>query len=40
LVAALALLLVPASASAASPVLEFIVPDHSLPIPFTPKAGR
>ena len=39
LVAATALLLVPAAASAASPVLEFVVPGHSLPIPFTTESG-
>jgi hypothetical protein len=39
LVAALALLLVPAGASAASPVLEFVVPGHSLPISFTTASG-
>jgi hypothetical protein len=36
---ATALLLVPAGASAASPVLEFVVPGHSLPIPFTTESG-
>jgi hypothetical protein len=39
LIAVLALLLVPAGASAASPVLEFVVPGHSLPIPFTTESG-
>lgn len=39
LAAALALLLVPAGASAALPVLEFVVPGHSLPIPFTTESG-
>lgn len=36
---ALALALVPAGASAASPVLEFVVPGHSLPIGFTTESG-
>jgi molecular chaperone DnaK (HSP70) len=35
----MALLLVPAGASAASPVLEFVVPGHSLPISFTTESG-
>jgi len=39
LVAAITLLIVPAGASAASPVLEFVVPGHSLPIPFTTESG-
>jgi hypothetical protein len=39
LVAALALALMPAGASAASPVLEFVVPGHSVPIPFTTESG-
>jgi hypothetical protein len=33
------LLLVPAGASAASPVLEFVVPGHSLPVTFTTESG-
>ena len=33
------LLLVPAGASAASPVLEFVAPGNSLPIPFTTEGG-
>jgi hypothetical protein len=39
LVAATALLLAPAGASAASPVLEFVVPGHSFPIAFTTESG-
>ncbi|HTD07763.1 MAG TPA: hypothetical protein VK680_02630 [Solirubrobacteraceae bacterium] len=39
LVATAALLIVPAGATAASPVLEFVVPGHSLPIPFTTESG-
>jgi hypothetical protein len=39
LVAAIALLLVPANASAASPVLEFVVPGHDFPIAFTTASG-
>ena len=39
LVAATALLIVPAGASAASPVLEFVVPGHSWPVSFTTKGG-
>ena len=39
LVAAIALLLVPAGASAASPVLEFVAPGHSWPVSFTTKGG-
>ncbi len=35
----MALLLVPAGASAASPVLEFVVPGHSLPVSFTTESG-
>jgi hypothetical protein len=38
-IAALVLLLVPAGASAASPVLEFVVPGHSLPVSFTAESG-
>jgi hypothetical protein len=38
-IAALALLLVPAGASAASPVLEFVVPGYGLPIGFTTESG-
>jgi hypothetical protein len=34
------LLLVPASASAASPVLEFVTPGDHLPIPFTTESGQ
>ncbi len=40
LVAAMALLLVPAGASAASPVLEFVAPGHSLPVSFTTEGGE
>jgi hypothetical protein len=40
LVAAIALLLVPAGASAASPVLEFVAPGHSLPVSFTTAGGE
>ena len=41
LVAALALLLVPAGASAASsPVLEFVAPGHSLPVGLTTEGGE
>jgi len=39
LFAATSLLLVPAGASAASPVLEFVVPGHSLPVSFTTESG-
>lgn len=39
LIAAAVLLGVPAGASAASPVLEFVVPGHSLPIGFTTESG-
>jgi hypothetical protein len=39
LIAASALFLVPAGASAASPVLELVVPGHSLPIGFTTEGG-
>jgi hypothetical protein len=39
LVAATALLLVPAAANAASPILEFVVPGHGFPIPFTTESG-
>lgn len=39
LIATVALLLVPAGASAASPALEFVVPGHSLPISFTTEGG-
>ncbi|HEX3517882.1 MAG TPA: hypothetical protein VHT29_02495 [Solirubrobacteraceae bacterium] len=35
-----ALLLVPAGASAATPVLEFVVPGHSLPVRFTTAGGE
>lgn len=35
----MALLLVPAGASAASPVLEFVAPGHSWPVSFTTKGG-
>jgi hypothetical protein len=35
----MALLLVPAGASAASPVLEFVVPGHGFPIAFTTASG-
>jgi hypothetical protein len=38
-IAAVALLLVPAGASAASPVLEFVVPGHSLPVSFTTESA-
>ncbi len=40
LVAAIALLLVPAGASAASPVLEFVAPGHSWPVSFTTQGGE
>lgn len=40
LAAATALLFVPAGASAASPVLEFVVPGHNLPIPFITESGE
>ncbi len=40
LVAAAVLLLAPAGASAASPVLEFVAPGHSLPVPFTTAGGE
>jgi hypothetical protein len=36
---ALVLALVPAGASAASPVLEFVVPGHGFPTPFTTESG-
>lgn len=39
LIATMALLLVPAAASAASPMLEFVVPGHSLPVSFTTESG-
>ncbi len=39
LAAAAALLLVPAGASAASPVLEFVVPGHGLPVRFATESG-
>ena len=39
LLAVVALLLVPAGASAASPVLEVLAPGHSLPVPFTTEGG-
>jgi hypothetical protein len=39
LVVAMALLLVPADASAVSPVLEFVVPGHSLPVSFATESG-
>ncbi len=39
MVAAAALLLVPAGASAASPVLEFVAPGHSWPVSLTTKGG-
>jgi hypothetical protein len=40
LVAVIALLLAPAGASAASPVLEFVVPGHGLPVNFTTAGGK
>jgi hypothetical protein len=40
LAAAAALLLVPAGASAASPVLEFVAPGHGLPVSFTTESGE
>jgi hypothetical protein len=40
LIAALALLLVPAGASAASPVLEFVVPGNTFPVSLTTASGR
>jgi hypothetical protein len=40
LIAVLALLLVPAGASAASPVLEFVAPGHSLPVSLTTAGGE
>jgi hypothetical protein len=40
LIAAAALLGVPAGASAASPVLEFVAPGHSLPVSFTTAGGE
>lgn len=40
LAAAAAMLLVPAGASAASPVLEFVVPGHSLPVALTTEGGE
>jgi hypothetical protein len=39
LIAALALLLVPAGASAASPVLEFVVPGNTFPVSLTTASG-
>jgi hypothetical protein len=39
LTVAMALLLVPASASATSPVLEFVVPGNHLPVGFTTESG-
>jgi hypothetical protein len=39
IIAAMALLFIPAGASAASPVLEFVVPGHSLPVSFTTESG-
>ena len=39
LIAVLALLLVPAGASAASPVLEFVVPGNAFPVNLTTKGG-
>jgi hypothetical protein len=39
LATAIALLIVPAVADAASPVLEFVAPGHSLPIKFTTESG-
>jgi hypothetical protein len=39
MIVAMALLLVPAGASAASPVLEFVVPGHTLPVSFTTESG-
>ncbi len=39
-VAAVALLVVPAAASATSPVLEFVVPGKSLPVSFTSESGE
>jgi hypothetical protein len=39
LVAAIALLLVPAGASAASPVLEFVVPGNAFPVSFSTESG-
>lgn len=39
LLAFVALLLVPAGASAASPVLEFVTPGHTLPVNFTTESG-
>jgi hypothetical protein len=40
LVVAATLLVVPAGASAASPVLEFVAPGHSLPVSFTTGGGE
>jgi len=40
LIAVLALLLVPAGASAASPVLEFVAPGHGLPVSLTTAGGE
>jgi hypothetical protein len=40
LIAALALLLVPAGASAASPVLEFVVPGNAFPVSLTTAGGE
>jgi hypothetical protein len=40
LVAAISLLLMPAGASAASPVLEFVTPGHGLPVDFTTESGE
>jgi hypothetical protein len=39
LIVAMMLLFVPAGASATSPVLEFVVPGHSLPVSFTAESG-
>jgi hypothetical protein len=40
LVAVIALLLVPAAASAASPVLEFVVPGNTFPVNLTTEGGE
>jgi hypothetical protein len=32
--------LMPGSASAASPVLEFVIPGHGLPVDFTTESGQ
>jgi hypothetical protein len=40
LVAAMVALLVPAGAYAASPVLEFVTPGHTLPVQFTTESGE